>query len=113
MFRLLRGLLALILGLCVLVVAAAVLYVVPNLPEIDALRDVRLQVPLRVYSRDGSLIAEFGEKRRALLRIDEAPEQLVNAFVAAEDDRFFKHPGVDWQGLLRAAIALALTGEKR
>ena len=113
MFRLLRGLLALILGLCVLVVAAAVLYVVPNLPEIDALRDVRLQVPLRVYSRDGSLIAEFGEKRRALLRIDEAPEQLVNAFVAAEDDRFFKHPGVDWQGLVRAAIALALTGEKR
>ena len=113
MFRLLRGFLALILGLCVLVVAAAVLYVVPDLPEIDALRDVRLQVPLRVYSRDGSLIAEFGEKRRALLRIDEAPEQLVNAFVAAEDDRFFKHPGVDWQGLLRAAIALALTGEKR
>lgn len=113
MFRVLFGFLAVILGLCALAFIAAFLYVAPNLPEIDALRDVRLQVPLRVYSRDGSLIAEFGEKRRALLRIDEAPKQLVNAFLAAEDDRFFEHPGVDWQGLVRAAIALAATGEKR
>ena len=77
------------------------------------LRDVRMQVPLRVFSQDGALIAEFGEKRRAPVLIDEVPEQLVQAFIAAEDDRFFIHPGVDWQGLVRAAISLIRTGEKK
>ena len=92
---------------------AAVYSIVSNLPEIDMLRDVRMQVPLRVYSQDGSLIGEFGEKRRAPALIDEVPEQLIQAFVAAEDDRFYAHPGVDWQGLVRAAVSLARTGEKR
>ena len=91
----------------------AVFYIVSNLPDIDMLRDVRMQVPLRVYSQDGSLIAEFGEKRRAPTSIDDVPEQLVQAFIAAEDDRFFDHPGVDWQGLVRAAISLIRTGEKK
>ena len=91
----------------------AVFYIVSNLPDIDMLRDVRMQVPLRVYSQDGSLIAEFGEKRRAPLSIDDVPEQLIQAFIAAEDDRFFDHPGVDWQGLVRAAISLIRTGEKK
>ena len=92
---------------------AAVYSIVSNLPDIDMLRDVRMQVPLRVYSQDGSLIGEFGEKRRAPVLIDEVPEQLVQAFIAAEDDRFFAHPGVDWQGLARAAFSLIMTGEKR
>ena len=92
---------------------AAVYLIVSSLPDIEVLRDVRMQVPLRVYSQDGSLIGEFGEKRRAPVLIDEAPEQLIQAFIAAEDDRFFDHPGVDWQGLVRAAISLARTGEKR
>ncbi len=88
------------------------LYIEPNLPSIDDLQEVRLQVPLRVYSRDAKLMAEFGEQRRMPLGIEEIPDQMVQAFLAAEDDRFFEHPGVDYQGLLRAATQLALTGEK-
>ena len=84
----------------------------PKLPSAASLRDMRLQVPLRVYTRDGKLIAEFGEKRRAPLRLDQVPERLVRAFLAGEDDRFYEHPGVDWQGLTRAALYLLRTGEK-
>ena len=91
----------------------AVYFIVSGLPDIEVLRDVRMQVPLRVYSGDGALIGEFGEKRRAPVTIEEVPEQLLQAFIAAEDDRFFDHPGVDWQGLMRAAFSLALTGEKK
>ena len=97
----------------VIAAGAAVYFIVSDLPDIEMLRDVRMQVPLRVYSQDGSLIGEFGEKRRAPVTIDETPEQLIQAFIAAEDDRFFNHPGVDWQGLVRAAISLVRTGEKR
>ena len=96
----------------VLVVAGAYLYVAPEMPEVDSLRDVRLQVPLRVYSRDGQLVAEYGEQRREPLRFEEIPEPLIQAFLAAEDDRFYIHPGVDYQGLLRAALNLITTGEK-
>jgi penicillin-binding protein 1A len=86
-------------------------YVAPSLPDVESLREVRLQVPMRVYSRDGQLMAEFGEQRRIPVRVDEVPERLQQAFLAAEDDRFFEHPGVDWQGLTRAALAVAATGE--
>ena len=87
-------------------------YLAPKLPSAEILRDVRLQVPLRVYTRDQELLAEFGEKRRTPLRLDEVPERLVQAFLAGEDDRFFEHPGVDWQGLTRAVLYLVRTGEK-
>ena len=87
-------------------------YLAPKLPSAEALRDVRLQVPLRVYTRDHELLAEFGEKRRKPLRLDEVPERLVQAFLAGEDNRFFEHPGVDWQGLTRAVLYLVRTGEK-
>ena len=87
-------------------------YLAPKLPSAEALRDVRLQVPLRVYTRDHELLAEFGEKRRKPLRLDEVPERLVQAILAGEDDRFFEHPGVDWQGLTRAVLYLVRTGEK-
>ncbi len=93
-------------------VAAAYLYVAPELPSAEVLRDVQFQVPLRVYSRDGRLLAEFGEKRRTPVSFEEMPERLIQAITAAEDDRFFEHPGVDYQGLLRAVGALLLTGEK-
>ena len=89
------------------------LYLEPRLPATESLRDVAFQVPLRVYTRDQNLIAEFGEKRRIPLEYDEIPAQMVQAFLAAEDDRFFEHPGVDYQGLVRAAVQLLLTGEKR
>ncbi|MEX2352947.1 MAG: penicillin-binding protein 1A, partial [Gammaproteobacteria bacterium] len=88
------------------------LIVIPDLPDIEQLRDVKMQIPLRVYSHDGSLIAEFGEMRRIPITAAEVPEQFINAFIAAEDNRFYQHPGVDWQGILRAVINLAMTGEK-
>ncbi len=88
-------------------------YLVPDLPDTERLQEVRFAVPLRVFSAEGELIAEFGEKRRKPVRFEEIPANLKNAFLAAEDDRFFEHPGVDYQGLLRAAWSLAVTGEKR
>ncbi len=89
----------------------AYFYVAPSLPDVQSLREVRLQVPMRVYSRDGLLIAEFGEQRRIPVRVSDVPADLKRAFLAAEDERFFDHPGVDWQGLTRAALAVAATGE--
>ncbi len=88
------------------------LYLSPQLPPIDVLKDVRLQVPLRVYTSEGDLIVEIGEKRREPLSIDKVPEQLKAAYLAAEDDRFYSHPGVDYQGLLRAVVNLIKTGKK-
>ena len=88
-------------------------YLKPALPDVDTLRDVQLQVPLRVYSRDGRLIAAIGEQRRIPVRYEQIPKKLVQAFLAAEDDRFFKHHGVDWQGILRAALANARAGGVR
>ena len=88
------------------------LILAPKLPSAEVLRDVRLQVPLRVYTRDGALMAEFGEKKRSPLRYEQFPQRLVQAFVAAEDDRFFEHPGVDYQGLIRAIWNLVRTGER-
>ena len=89
------------------------LYIMPKLPDIEALKDIKMQVPLRVYSADMSLIAEFGEKRRTPVKIDEIPPKLIEAFLAAEDDRFYIHPGVDWQGLARATYSLIKTGTKK
>jgi len=108
---------ALILGLigCLaLVVIVGGLYykISPELPSTDALRDVQLQIPLRVYTAEGDLIAEYGEKRREPVNISEVPETLKNAIIAAEDKRFYVHPGVDWQGLLRAFVHLMKTGSK-
>jgi penicillin-binding protein 1A len=93
-------------------VIAAYLYIAPDLPNIEALREVRLQVPLRVYSADGQLIAEFGEKRRTPVRYEQLPTRLIEAITAAEDAAFFSHPGVDPRGLLRAGIKLILTGKR-
>ncbi len=112
--RLAYGIVALVAMSLIAIVLAAIgayYYVAPSLPGVESLREVRLQVPMRVYTRDGLLMAEFGEQRRIPLRIDEVPEALQQAFLAAEDDRFFEHPGVDWQGLTRAALAVIATGE--
>lgn len=114
--RFLRFLLAALFSVmtaALIAVVAAYAYIAPELPSTEALRDVQLQVPLRVYDRDQRLIAEFGEKRRTPVAIAEVPDLLVKAFLAAEDDRFFQHPGVDYQGLVRAGLELARTGEKR
>ncbi len=94
------------------IVTTAYLIYSPQLPEVESLKDVKLQTPLKVYSREGMLIGLFGEKRRIPLKFEELPQSMVDAFLAAEDDRFFEHPGVDYQGLLRAGINLVLTGQK-
>ena len=111
-FRIL-GILVLIGVLAVVLGAGAVyLYVTPKLPSAETLRDVRLQVPLRVLTRDGRIIAEFGEQLRTPLEFDQVPERMIQAFLAGEDDRFYEHPGVDWEGLARATLHLVFTGEK-
>ncbi len=88
-------------------------YYEPQLPPVASLREIKLGAPLRIFSADGKLIGEFGAERRVPLRYEQIPPQLVHAFLAAEDDRFFSHPGVDVLGLLRASVVLASTGEKR
>lgn len=96
-----------------LLVAGAMQYLEPEIPDIEALRDVRLQIPLRIYSRDGKLLAQIGEQRRIPLSFREYPQITVNAFLAAEDDRFFEHNGVDYPGLLRAIAVNLSSGAKR
>lgn len=114
--KIMRGLLILIAGgatVGTLLAAFAYLYFAPNLPDVATLRDVQYQVPLRIYSADDKLIAEYGEKRRDPLRFDQIPPTLVHAFLAAEDANFYEHPGVSIKGLARAAFELIKTGQKR
>jgi len=96
-----------------IIAVGAYLYFAPGLPSVSTLKDVELQVPLKVFSRDSKLIAVYGEKRRQPLQIKQYPQPIIQAFLAAEDDRFYQHPGVDYQGLIRAAIEVLRTGEKR
>ncbi|WP_323612313.1 peptidoglycan glycosyltransferase/peptidoglycan DD-transpeptidase MrcA [Pectobacterium versatile] len=97
---------------CILLGAASIYglyrYIEPQLPDVTALKDVRLQTPMQVYSADGELIAQFGEKRRIPLKLDQIPPELVHAFIATEDSRFYDHHGVDPVGIIRAA-SIALT----
>src|SRR5512135_204796 len=90
-----------------------VLLAYPNLPSLDVLTDYRPKVPLRVYSSDGILIGEFGEERRAIVAIGEVPEIMKQAILAAEDERFYQHIGVDYLGVVRAAYSNLTTGGKR
>ncbi|MDE2460530.1 MAG: penicillin-binding protein 1A [Gammaproteobacteria bacterium] len=106
------GVFAALCGLGVLAVIVAYLVVAPSLPSVAVLKDIHLQVPLRVYSRDGELLAVYGEKRRIPLDYAQIPKPVIDAFVAAEDEHYWDHPGVSIRGLLRAAIHLALTGQK-
>jgi len=85
--------------------ALTVVLLWPNLPSLDALTDYRPKVPLRVYSADGDLIGEFGEEKRAVVKIQDVPRLMKAAILAAEDDRFYQHGGVDFAGVVRAAIA--------
>jgi penicillin-binding protein 1A len=85
----------------------------PRLPSIDALTDYRPKIPLRVYTADGYLIGEFGEERRHFVRIQDVPETMKQAILAAEDERFYQHPGVDTLGILRAAYSNLIGGGRR
>lgn len=98
------------LSVAVIMSASLYLYLRPSLPPVEQLLDVKLQTPLRVYSNDNKLIAEFGEKRRTPVTIEQIPTLQLQAFLAAEDSRFYEHFGVDIKGLTRAAIELVSTG---
>lgn len=111
-WQLLKFLSALCIILMTVVFAGIIYYINFVLPSVDALNTVRLQVPLQIFSRDGKLMAEYGEKRRIPIPYSQIPQQLIHAVLAAEDQRYFQHPGVDAPGLVRAAIKLIATGRK-
>jgi len=107
---------ALLAGFAVVGAALAgfvVLLAYPNLPSIEVLTAYQPKVPLRVYTADGALIGEFGEERRAVVRIDAVPDVMKHAILAAEDERFYQHQGVDYVGVIRAAYSNLLAGGKR
>ena len=84
----------------------------PDLPEIEAIRQIRLQTPMSVYSKDGQLINEFGDIRRIPITLDQVPQDFINALLSTEDVRFYEHSGVDFKGVVRAIVKLAMTGTK-
>ena len=98
-------------GILVLVFAVVIIY--PQLPDLTILTDYQPRVPLRVYSVEGLLIGEFGEERRAVVKIEAVPKQMREAIVAAEDERFYQHGGVDYVGVMRAALSNFMSGGAR
>ena len=105
-----------IVGVAAMAIAMAAVVLIltyPNLPSLEILTDYRPKVPLRVYTADNHLIGEFGEERRAVVRIQNVPELMKHAILAAEDERFYQHNGVDAQGVVRAALSNFVGGGKR
>src|SRR5215813_11480187 len=98
-------------GVVLLAFASAIVY--PTLPSLEALTDYQPKIPLRVYSADGKLIGEFGEERRAVVSIKDVPKPLISAILAAEDERFYHHSGVDYWGVARAALSNFVSGGVR
>ncbi|MCW8329637.1 PBP1A family penicillin-binding protein [Photobacterium sp. SDRW27] len=89
------------------------LYVKPELPDVATLKNVELQTPMQVFSADGQLISQFGEKRRIPLALDDIPPQMINAVIATEDSRYYDHPGIDPIGIARAAFVVATSGSAK
>src|ERR1043165_4524149 len=85
--------------------ALTVVLLWPSLPSLEVLTDYRPKIPLRVYSAERELIGEFGEEKRAVVKIQDVPQVMKAAILAAEDDRFYQHGGVDYVGVARAALA--------
>jgi len=96
-----------------LALGLVIVLAVPNLPSLEALTEYQPKIPLRIYTAEGVLIGEFGEERRAVVSIGEVPAQLKDAIIAAEDERFYEHPGIDYVGVLRAAYANLVAGGRR
>ena len=106
----------LLVSLVLVAVGIATLTVVllyPNLPSIEAVTDYRPKLPLRVYTLEGDVIGEFGEEKRSFVKIQEFPEVMKRAIIAAEDERFYQHGGVDFIGLIRAASGLVTQGKMK
>lgn len=95
----------------VLSFSGAFLYLSPSLPSVESLRSIQLQIPLRVYSSDAKLIAEFGEMRRSPIAFDDIPQDFIDALLSAEDDNFANHYGVDLTSLMRAATQILKSGQ--
>lgn len=102
----------LLLSLAAYALACSYVYVVPSLPSVEAMRKVDMQVPLRIYTRSGALIAQIGEQRRIPVTYEQIPAVVKNAFLAAEDDRFFEHHGIDYAGVLRAIVVNLVSGDR-
>jgi penicillin-binding protein 1A len=100
-----------LVGIIIAAFAAAIVY--PTLPSLEVLTDYQPKVPLRIYSADGELIGEFGEERRAVVKMSDVPKPMVNAILAAEDERFYQHRGVDYMGVARAALSNFASGGVR
>ena len=96
----------------IIAVIAIYFYIAPELPSLEEIKTIRVQTPLRMYTAEGKLFAIFGDKRRIPIELADVPQQIIDAFVAAEDDRFYEHLGVDYEGLIRAAINLIETGQR-
>ena len=106
----------LLVGVAVIAFAlAGIVFILayPQLPSVDVLTDYRPKIPLRVFTADGHLIGEFGEERRDFVRIQEVPAVMKQAILAAEDERFYQHPGIDTLGILRAAYSNFVNGGKK
>lgn len=91
---------------------ALYLYIYLQLPDVNTLNNVQMSVPLRIYTADGKLIAEFGEERRSPVSIQDVPKPLILALLSTEDQRYYDHPGVDFIGLARATLAVVSSGRK-
>lgn len=100
-----------LVGLAVAIIVIALAY--PNLPSLEVLTDYRPKIPLRIYTADGHLIGEFGEERRAVVAISKVPAIMKQAILAAEDDRFYQHMGIDYTGIIRAATSNLISGGKK
>ena len=94
------------------VLAASYVYLAPDLPSSESMRKVELQIPLRVYTRNGALMAQIGEQRRIPVTYQEIPLIVKQAFLAAEDERFFTHHGIDFPGVMRAIFVDLLSGDR-
>ena len=108
-FYLRSGLLIIALGLAF--ISSLSIYVSEKLPEAQEIRDIELQIPLKIFTSDQKLIGEFGEKRRSAVNFNDIPPYFVRAVLAAEDDEFFSHSGVSYSGLLRSLFRLIISGE--
>ncbi|OCQ19726.1 penicillin-sensitive transpeptidase [Pseudoalteromonas luteoviolacea] len=97
----------------VLILIGLYFYVKSDIPSVKVLKDVQLQTPMQVFTRDGKLINQFGEKRRIPVQISDVPKPLLNAFLATEDNRFYEHFGIDPIGIVRSFIVLVSTGQKK
>src|SRR5690606_16983257 len=95
----------------VVTISGIYFYLKDDLPDVTTLLDVRLQTPMQVFTADGELISQFGEKRRIPLKLEEMPPLLVQAFLAVEDTRFYEHPGIDIIGIFRAMTVVASSGD--